>query len=155
MKIYFACSIRSGRDDQPIYAKIVEYIKEHADVLSEVFIDPNLTPWGYKEATEDKIWQMDMKWLKEADGMIAEVTTPSLGVGYEIAKAEEQGKPILALYRPQQDRSLSAMIAGSPKVQVAEYQRAEETRGIIAAWFLSNKQKNSHVSGKMNRSKES
>ena len=61
--------------------------------------------------------------LRQADAMIAEVTNPSLGVGYEIAKAEEWNLPVLALYRPQPGKKLSAMIAGSPQTKVVEYYR--------------------------------
>ena len=53
--------------------------------------------------------------------MVAEVTVPSLGVGYEIAVALAHGIPVLALFRPEEGRRLSAMIAGAPGVQVAEY----------------------------------
>ena len=38
-------------------------------------------------------------------GLIAEVTQPSLGVGYEIGRAVAMGKNILCLYRPQQGKS--------------------------------------------------
>ena len=36
--------------------------------------------------------------------IVAEVTQPSLGVGYEIGRAVAMGKRILCLYRPQQDK---------------------------------------------------
>lgn len=39
--------------------------------------------------------------------LIAEVTQPSLGVGYEIGRAMERGKPILCLFRPSSGRGLS------------------------------------------------
>ena len=72
------------------------------------------------------IYNNDIAWIKQADAIIAEVTSPSLGVGYEIAKAEEWGKPVLALFRDTGDRKLSAMIDGSPFTQVAPYSDIEE-----------------------------
>ncbi len=45
-KIYFAASIRSGHDDQPLYATIIEELKEHGTVLSEHFGDANQTSNG-------------------------------------------------------------------------------------------------------------
>ena len=36
--------------------------------------------------------------------IVAEVTQPSLGVGYEIGRAVAMGKRILCLYRPQPDK---------------------------------------------------
>lgn len=130
-KIYFACSIRSGRHDQPIYAKIVELIKEHATVLSEVFADKKLTSDGHTHMTTHQIWEWDVNWIKEADALIAEVSTPSLGIGYEIALAETLGKPILALYRPQTGKLLSAMIDGNPNINVHHYSKTEQLPKII------------------------
>jgi hypothetical protein len=125
-KIYFACSIRGGRDDQPVYEEIVNIIKTQAHVLSELFSDPNLTNAGHTNMADNEIWKRDLAWLKESDGIIAEVSNPSLGVGYEIARAEDLGKPILVLYRQQPGKKLSAMIAGSPTVQGLMYKEPLE-----------------------------
>ena len=76
-----------------------------------------------------------MKWLTESDVIVAEVSTPSLGVGYEVAKAEEMGKKILCLYRPTPERKLSAMIAGNKHVAVIEYQTIEELKKILSRFF--------------------
>ena len=35
LKIYFCGSIRGGRQDGEIYAKLIEYLKKHGQVLSE------------------------------------------------------------------------------------------------------------------------
>jgi hypothetical protein len=74
---------------------------------------------------------MDLDALNKADAIIAEVTSPSLGVGYEIAEAKNLKKPVLALYRPQSDRRLSAMVAGDPNVRVVEYQAVSELKESI------------------------
>lgn len=134
-KVYFACSIRGGRDDADLYAELVQTIKERAEVLTEIFADQKLTPQGMNKPARE-IWETDLAWVKEADAVIAEVTNPSLGVGYEIAKAEEWGKPVLALYRPSSERKLSAMILGSPRVQNYEYSTLSEAAAIIKQ-FLS------------------
>ena len=135
-KIYFACSIRGGRDDAETYAALVARIKQHAIVLTEIFADNTLTPQGMNKPARD-IWQTDTTWVHEADAIIAEVTNPSLGVGYEIAKAETWHKPVLALYRPQPGRKLSAMILGSPGVTNREYTTLVEATEHITA-FLSS-----------------
>lgn len=129
-KIYFACSIRGGRDDAEIYGELVSHIKTRAIVLSEIFADNKLTPEGSSDPS-DFIHTRDMSWVTEADAIIAEVTNPSLGVGYEIAKAEEMGKPVLALFRPQNGRKLSAMIEGSPLTDVVTYTDPKEASFAI------------------------
>lgn len=47
--------------------------------------------------TEEFIYKRDVDWLLESDFVIAEVTQPSLGVGYELGFAEAKGKPVLCL----------------------------------------------------------
>ena len=132
-KIYFACSIRGGRHDAELYRQLVEHIKTKAIVLSEIFADGTLTPSGSPGASTD-IYAKDMAWVTEADAIIAEVTNPSLGVGYEIAKAETMGKPVLALFRDDGTRKLSAMIDGSPSTDVVRYKDVDEALRVITGF---------------------
>lgn len=130
MKVYFACSIRGGRDDAAVYAELATYIKSKTVLLTEIFADNKLTADGMNKPSE-AIWKTDIKWVKEAGAVIAEVTNPSLGVGYEIAKAEEWGKPVLALFRNDGRRKLSAMIDGAPGVRVCNYHELTEAKEAI------------------------
>lgn len=135
-KIYFACSIRGGRDDAELYGELIDAIRPHATVLTEIFADKKLTPQGMNKPANE-IWETDLAWVRQADAIIAEVTNPSLGMGYEIAKAEEWKKPVLALYRPSPDRKLSAMILGSPNVKNFEYRTVKDALPIIVAFLQS------------------
>ena len=69
--------------------------------------------------------------------MVAEVTVPSLGVGYEIGRAVEAGKKTLCLYRPQEGKRLSAMIAGCPDVTIRPYETVEEAKDILREFLVS------------------
>jgi nucleoside 2-deoxyribosyltransferase len=121
MKIYFAGSIRGGRDDQTIYDELINYIKsKDVEVLCEHV--------GYKDLSENGqnqdpvfIHDRDLSWIQESDAIIAEVTNPSLGVGYELGKASEWQKPVLALFRSTSGKSLSGMIRGSKALAVKDY----------------------------------
>ena len=134
-KIYFACSIRGG-GDKSLYPALVSSIQKHAELLTEIFVADGLRPEG-SPLPADQIWQRDINWVREADAIIAEVSNPSLGVGYEIAKAEAWGKPVLALYQPLPERKLSAMILGSPHAQNHEYTTAQEAATIIENFIYS------------------
>lgn len=136
MKIYFAGSIRGGREDAALYHEIVELLRIYGEVLTEHVADAELGVLG-QDIGDQKIHDRDLAWLKESDYLVAEVTTPSLGVGYEIGKATEWGKPVLCLYRPVAGRSLSAMIAGSSAVTVREYQSSAQLTGIFDNYFQS------------------
>ena len=136
VKIYFAASIRGGRDDWASYLEIVKQLREYGEVLTEHIGDAELSAAG--EGTGDRnIHDRDLGWLKSSDCLVAEVSTPSLGVGYEVGKATEWGKPVLCLYRPTEGRSLSAMIAGSNGVTLKEYQSANELKQIFEHYFRS------------------
>ncbi len=121
MKIYFAGAIRGGRDDSDMYMKLIEYINTRAEVLTEHIGDKTLSALGETTVTEEYIFDRDVAWIKEADAIIAEVSTTSLGVGYELGLAESLQKPILCLYRPQEDKRLSAMVRGNKKCSIREY----------------------------------
>ncbi len=134
MKIYFAGAIRGGRDDLALYFEIIGLLGQYGQVLTEHVGSPELTGAG-EPGDDHEIHDRDLAWLKEAEYLVAEVTTPSLGVGYEIGKASEWGKPTLCLYRPRAGRALSAMIAGCPGVMVREYQGVEELREAFDDFF--------------------
>jgi hypothetical protein len=69
--------------------------------------------------------------------VVAEVSTPSLGVGYEIGVAEKTGKPILCLFDENQNEfRLSAMLSGNPNLQVIRYRAIGEAKRHITE-FLS------------------
>lgn len=137
MKIYFAGSIRGGRSDQSLYLDLIRKIAQYGKVLTEHIGDGSLSKMGEPRHGDGYIYERDMGWLEKADVVIAEVTTPSLGVGYEIARAELFGKPVLCLYRPQPGRKLSAMLSGNPNIEVKEYTHAERAEALIAE-FLSS-----------------
>lgn len=125
MTIYFAGSISGGRGDQAVYRQIIELLRQHGTVLTEHFGDASLTSAG--EALDDcTIHDRDLEWLRRADVLVAEVTTPSLGVGYEIGRAVEWGKRVICLYRPSAERRLSGMIAGCAGVVVRKYSDAAQ-----------------------------
>lgn len=130
MTIYFAGSIRGGRGDQAVYQQIIELLKQHGTVLTEHFGDATLTAVG--EALDDcAIHDRDLAWLRGADVLVAEVTTPSLGVGYEIGRAVEWRKRVICLYRPSRERQLSGMIAGCAGVVVLEYSDAVQLAALL------------------------
>ncbi len=135
MKIYFAGSIRAGRDDQELYYQLIQGLQQLGEVLTEHVGDPDLTQWGDDAPSDQVIYQRDMAWLTEAALMVAEVTIPSLGVGYEIGRAESRGIPVLCLYRELDGRKLSAMISGNPKVTVTKYSTVEEALVYIGRFI--------------------
>ena len=135
MKIYFAGSIRGGRDDVDLYKQLIEYLSKYGEVLTEHIGSSKISSQGEDGDTEEYIYNRDMDWLSQADVIVAEVTQTSLGVGYEIGRAVGMGKKILCMYRPQEDRKLSAMIKGCKDVTNVEYSTLEEGKRILDEYF--------------------
>ena len=140
MKIYFAGAIRGGRDETDIYNNIITYLSSKAEVLTEHVGSFELTTIGEINRSDREIFMRDMEWLQSADLVIAEVTTPSLGVGYELGIAEKLKIPALCLYRPIKGKRLSAMISGNEKFNCQAYQTLDVAKVHINK-FLKQEQK--------------
>jgi len=135
MNIYFAGSIRGGRGDAALYNQIIRFLKRFGNVFTEHIGDASLTDLGDEGVTDRFIHDCDMNWLLASDVIVAEVTTISVGVGYEIGRAVALGKKVICLYRQQPGRRLSAMIAGCPHITLIHYQKTEEAEKAIAEIF--------------------
>ena len=123
MKIYFAGAIIGGREKVEDYIKIVNKLEEYGEVLTKHVADPNLSVKG-EDLTLEEIYLRDIKWLNEADILFAESTTPSLGVGYEMAYAENLGKKVVCMY--EKDKNVSGFIRGNNNLIQIPYTNVEE-----------------------------
>ncbi len=133
MKVYFAGSIRGGEPDREWFQQLIGYIKQYGRVMTEHSFDFSYEDEIKKD--DEWIYNTDMGWLRESDAIIAEVTAPSLGVGYEIAKAEEWGIPALLLYRDTPARKPSAMLNGNKNLPMIVYNEKREVLEAIDAFL--------------------
>lgn len=129
MRVYFAGSIRGEIPDRDWFQDLIRYISKTDKVLTEHSFN-----FSYEEEIKKddvQIWETDIGWLQSADALIGEITAPSLGVGYEIGKAEEWGKPILLLWNNTSGKKPSAMLSGSSFLKLVKYDEKEEALGAI------------------------
>ncbi len=135
MKIYFSGSIRGGRDRASIYKQLIEKIKENGEVLTKQIGSKDIEK-SEKDLSDKEIYERDVRLIRKADAVIAEVTIPSLGVGYEIAYAEQQGKPVLCLYdSTDKEHKLSAMISGNNNLTLVIYDAIESAERAVAEFI--------------------
>lgn len=128
LNIYFSCSITGGRNDQPMYAHLVQHLLARGCIVPNAHLaHPEIM---VAETVTDPVavYTRDIRWVDECDAMIAEVSTPSHGVGYEIAYALGQGKRVLVCYRA--GVRVSKMLTGNthPKITVRAY--ADEAEAV-------------------------
>lgn len=127
MKVYFAASITGGRENQEMYFEIVDFLKKKGFlVLTEHVSYKSISSYGETNLSSEEIFTRDVNWIKECDILIADVTTPSLGVGYEIGFAESLNKKIICLYKEGSEKKLSSMISGNKKNIVRNYKNKDE-----------------------------
>lgn len=137
MKIYFSGSISGGREHEAIYQHLVARLQTQGhDVLSAHVADPTALE-AEKGLSPREVFVRDVNWVRECEAMVAEVSTPSLGVGYEYGLAVQLGKPVLCIYRS--GVRMSKMVTGNPapNLSVAMYSNPAELDERIDA-FLYN-----------------
>lgn len=131
MNIYFACSITGGRNEEKIYQLIVKtlqsdghdvptaYLSRPDVILLEDIVDPQ------------EVYTRDIEWIDNCQALIAEISTPSHGVGFEISYALSKDKRVLCLHR--QGIRISKMLSGNnhPGIQIRTYQDEGEIVTII------------------------
>lgn len=126
MKIYFACAIVGGRQDEATYMKFVEaMLADGHQVPTAMNAGPG---WMQMESSPhpNEVYRRDTGWIDESQALVAEVSTPSHGVGYEISYALDRGKPVLCLFR--RGVRVSKMLTGNSLsgLQIAEYENTED-----------------------------
>jgi 2'-deoxynucleoside 5'-phosphate N-hydrolase len=125
------------------YLELINYLGRYGKVLTEHVGDKKLSVQGEDGLSDFAIHVRDMRWLGQSESVVAEVTTASLGVGYELGRIvernvwapEKERKRILCLYRPQVDKKLSAMIAGSHGIINQEYRTLDEAKRAIDEFY--------------------
>jgi nucleoside 2-deoxyribosyltransferase len=132
MKIYYATSIsgETNPEAENTNIELIKHLKKYGEVLTEHFADSSLIRVGELTLEDKEIHDRDMKWIMEADVIIAEVSNTSFGVGYEIGRSVENNKKVLCLRR-RQNRRLSAMLRGCDKITVKDYDSVENAKNII------------------------
>lgn len=131
MNIYFACSLTGGRDDEAIYRAIVEHLHTlRHEVPTAHLALPDVMELE-KIVDPAEVYQRDIAWIQACDVVIAEVSTPSHGVGYEIAYALGLDKPVLCCYR--RGAPVSKMLIGNdmPGIMVRSYENETDVLATV------------------------
>ncbi|HEY9153015.1 MAG TPA: nucleoside 2-deoxyribosyltransferase [Anaerolineales bacterium] len=139
MNIYFACSITGGREFERVYQELTAaLVMGGHDVPTAHLAESNVL--SLEAVVEPReVYERDVAWIQAAGAVVAEVSVPSHGVGYEIGFALNAGKPVLCLF--QEGRKVSKMISGNthPKLQVNMYRDSAHAIKIMKE-FLANLQ---------------
>ena len=130
--IYFSGSISGGREDVQTYRRIVSALESAGHQLFSGAVAAQHVGTDGEPLSSREIFERDVAWIEEVARsggvLVAEVSRPSIGVGYEIALARHRlDMPVICLYRPAFTRRCSGMIAGDRTIRLIEY--TDETVG--------------------------
>ena len=136
-KVYFAGSIRGGREDADVYKRIIDYINRTDTVLTEHIGLGSLSVKAQTKEDDVHIYERDTEWLRSSDVLIAACTNPSHGVGYELACAEARNIPVHIFY-DKRKANISAMLNGNAYFKVYPYENEAEIYSVLDK-ILGNK----------------
>ncbi len=131
MNIYFACSITGGRNDEAVYQTLVDALVADGHTVPTASLAQSNVVWLEQIESPAEIYARDVAWIRACDALIAEISTPSHGVGYEIGYALGLGKPVLCLYR--EGAQVSKMITGNPDVNLTVQSYATPEEAVVWA----------------------
>ena len=125
MKIYISGSIYGGTDKIETYKILIKELEKYGEVLDKQVADINTIANEAYQNDEDIYKDLEQK-LYSADIIFAEVSIPSLGVGYELGFADKLGKKIIAIYDQNYTPKVSTMIRGNKRIKLIPYTNIDE-----------------------------
>jgi len=139
MNVYFACSITGGRAFESVYQAIARALLEDGHDVPTAYLADSEVRALEMTVSPRQVYERDIAWIRDCNALIAEVSTPSHGVGYEVAFALSLGKPVLCCYR--EGQPVSKMITGNdhPKLRLMTYQNADEAVQLVRAFLTDQR----------------
>jgi 2'-deoxynucleoside 5'-phosphate N-hydrolase len=130
MNIYFSCSITGGRRDQAVYQQIVDHLLAGGHTVPTAHLSQVNVLEEEKVIDALEVYNRDVRWVEECDALVAEVSTPSHGAGYEIALALFLGKPVFCCYRA--GVRVSKMLTGNTHARLKVHEYPDE-KNLLSA----------------------
>jgi nucleoside 2-deoxyribosyltransferase len=120
LKIYLAVPITYNRDRSFAISLADALEKLGHQVTSKWVLDKDPS-WGLNA---NQIAERDFGALQGSDVLVAEISSPSHGVGMEVEFAVIKGKKVICLMHP--GSKLSGLIVGTPSISVVTYLDGED-----------------------------
>lgn len=133
MHLYYAHSIRGAhtpweRTPQEVIAQL--HTRGHTVSSEEFYTDKN------PHLSDQELYERDTQMIRESDLVLANVTNPSLGVGYELGYAEALGKPVICFYQQSLTNRVSAMITGNASFKTTAIQQITQIQNLLSTFQL-------------------
>ncbi len=145
MKVFFAGSIRGGRSMLFEYKQIVALLKKLGHHVVSEHVASSKLEKAEARLTDEEIFLSDIRFIDECDCLVADITVPSIGVGYEICYAVSKGKHVLCVYK--EGTNVSAMVLGNEHAISIPYVNVEglEKNFVLHLDKFKNRKANSVI----------
>ena len=131
MNIYFACSITGGREFESVYQEIVAALISDGHEIPTAHLAQSSVMVDEQVIAPGEVYHRDVTWIQNCDVLIAEVSVPSHGVGYEIGYALNAAKQVFCIH--QEGRKVSKMITGNPHPALTVKPYADPAQAVFDA----------------------
>jgi hypothetical protein len=125
MKIYISGSIYGGRGKIGTYKKLINKLEKYGEVFDKQIAEEKAIENEQFQNDEEIFLNLERD-LKSVDILFAEITIPSLGVGYELGLADALNKKIIAIYDETITPKVSTMIRGNKRIKLISYKSIDE-----------------------------
>jgi len=133
MRVYLAAAMTSEDRDLPA----IRALRDHIEALGHEIPSRHVAEAGGRRMDaalgDAALAARDIAWLSGCDALVAEVSTPSHGVGIEVALATGRGVPVLLVYR--QGTRVSRLLLGLEGVRAAAYATPAERAAAVTAFL--------------------
>ena len=105
--------------------KLIKVLENYGKVLNKQITNDSVIE-EEKEKLDIDIFNDLMASLKLSNLVLADVTIPSLGVGYELGIADSLNKKVIAIYDSSYTNKVSTMIRGNKNIKLIAYKNLDE-----------------------------
>jgi hypothetical protein len=135
MRIYLAAAMtHAGRDLEDI-KMLLDCLEADGHTVPSRHVADSLGRNVEREITDVEVARRDLSWVAACDALVAEVSTPSHGVGVEVAAALAADKPVLLAYR--RGTPVSRLLLGLLGVQAFAYTDAGDVREAVRRFLTT------------------
>lgn len=132
--VYVAVPVQGDRLSNTVYEQLARVLERLGlRVSNPQVLEPPPADVTARYSARD-IYEQNRRLLEASGLLVAEISSPSLGVGYEIATAEHLGLPILCVYQARMEPCISLMIRGISytRLRVASYCTNRDLEAAVA-----------------------
>ncbi len=134
MKNYFGFTVAGDRSSIEIARRVVELLEDTGhEVLTRHLVSDNA--WQLDRLiSPQQVYERDMRWLKQCDVLVAEVSGSSFGLGFETGYLlGATAKKAVLFYKRDVEKRISLLITGNtnPQCLVVPYTDVAEVEAFV------------------------